>query len=155
VLDLGRYEGLVLGRTKITEMGLCGMAVVSSIMKYGLLGRDFALPIATWFDGSVHRLAIRLHQFFKSRFGAIGKPLSALNPANDYDEYLGHIQQAITELENEPERLPSSQIICLKIINSDSTASRKREHQVDADEESYISTRPSAEGTARIASLNE
>jgi len=82
-----------------------------------------------------------LHQFFKSRFGAIGKPLSALNPANDYDEYLGHIQQAIAELENEPERPPSSADHMLsKSINSDSTASRKREHQVDADEESYILT---------------
>ena len=132
------YEGPGIGRAEIPELVSLWDDRGSSVMKYGFLGRKFALPTASWFDGSIHRLAVHLHGFFQSRFKAIGKPLSALNPANDYDEYLGHIQQAITELEKEAEhteRPPSSpDHIPSKPFGSDNNASRKRAREVDTDE---------------------
>ena len=78
----------------------------SSLIKYSQLNRDLKLPIAPWFGNSLHRLAVHLHGFFEFRFHLIGKPLSALHPTKHYDEFLAHIQQSITDLEEETEPTP-------------------------------------------------
>ena len=108
----------------------------ASTIKYGQFVGEFQLPIASWFGSSLHRLAVHLHQFFEFRFDLIGKPLSALHPTKDYDEFLAHIRQSITDLEEEteptPELPPSKPFETIRQLSY--TGSGKRERETGSNE---------------------
>jgi hypothetical protein len=72
-------------------------------LKHGQFAPLFELPVDPWFGTSLRHLALQLHLFFVRRSDLIGKPLSSLDPAKDYDEFLGHIRECIAELEKEGE----------------------------------------------------
>ncbi|KAF8461314.1 hypothetical protein JB92DRAFT_3072201 [Gautieria morchelliformis] len=54
--------------------------------------RDFLLPLDSWFNGCFRELAVNLWNFFRLRSLGLTNFVSA---RNDYDEYLGYIDQCI------------------------------------------------------------
>jgi hypothetical protein len=125
----------------------------SSNIKQGLLNHDFNFSVAPWFGGSLRRLIGRLHRFFRFRFELLQKPLSSLDPAKDYDEFLSHIRQGIAEMDEEPEPVehvsPSPKKETLKLSEhtlNPPTASQDRGQGRDAGEqsESKLTQDPSA-----------
>ena len=67
----------------------------SHAMKGGHMGFDFDLPISPWFGKSLSTLAVDLHAFFKLR------RRRALDPVDDYGDFLSTIRQCISGLEIE------------------------------------------------------
>lgn len=67
----------------------------------------FDLEIADWFGAPFRDLASRLHHHFGSRIRnpkiakVTGEILPPVDPMKDSDEFLAHIRQAITEVEQE------------------------------------------------------
>jgi len=73
----------------------------SYLYKIGLLASEFKLPVSPWFGQSLRALLVRLHGFFNKREALLGRPPSDPDPVRDYDEFLSHIEQSITDLEQE------------------------------------------------------
>ena len=77
----------------------------------------------------------------------VGMPLSALHPAQDYDEFLAHIRQTITDLEEETEPMPESPPSIpfestRKLVNT-SSGKRGRDDSNESNESRGPSRRPS------------
>jgi hypothetical protein len=98
---LGAYERPGTGKAELPRLLSLWDHPGASDFKEGLFNQDFQLPVAPWFGESLHQLAIRLHRFFDFRYKSVGKPLSSLNSAKDYDEFLSHILQGLADLEKE------------------------------------------------------
>jgi Fungal protein kinase len=74
----------------------------SSTLKRGHFGlRRCSVSVDPWFGPCFQALTTGLFDFFRIRRLDLGKPLSALNPAKDYAEYIGCIQQCILDMEVE------------------------------------------------------
>ena len=62
---------------------------------------EYILPVDPWFGPCFKVLASRLFYFFRTRRFDPAKPVSALDPGKDYDEYLGYVKQCIVDMEAE------------------------------------------------------
>jgi hypothetical protein len=66
-----------------------------------ILGGYFRLPVDPWFGPCLKALARRLYTFFHIRCPMYGDLVPPVDSKKDYDEYLGHIQQCILDMEAE------------------------------------------------------
>src|SRR6266481_7417589 len=67
----------------------------SGVMKGGHIGTNFDLPISPWFGKSLPKLAVDLRAFFRLRRDR------ALDPVEDYADFLSMIRQCISASEIE------------------------------------------------------
>jgi Fungal protein kinase len=71
-------------------------------MKIGQIASySFDLPLEPWFGPCFQKLASSLHKFFHVRRPSMGDLAPPVDPAKDYDEYLGYIRQCILDMDAE------------------------------------------------------
>ena len=99
----------------------------SDAMKGGQMLSDFRLPISPWFGKSLPKLAVDLHTFFKLR------RKRALNPVEDYGDFLSTIRQCISALEIEDlETIEDSRSTCLGANDTNPVDSRPQKRKSDS-----------------------
>jgi hypothetical protein len=80
----------------------------ASDVKHGwIVSPTLRLPVSPWFGNSIGTLCVRLHSFFKRRSldarqaSKDGRDPPPHIPSIDYDEFLQHIRQAISDMDSD------------------------------------------------------
>ena len=123
----------------------------SHAMKGGHMGMKFVLPISPWFGKSLSKLAVDLHTFFKLR------RKRALDPVEDYGDFLSTIRQCISGLEVEDlETTEDPQSTSIKASNAnlvDSRPPKRKSESITEESGGESSTVPPRRRPARRRTL--
>lgn len=124
------------------------------IFKDGLMVEDPCYAVSPWFGSSLRKLLKNLFGFFRARKPYYDDVVITLDPTKDYDEFLGHIKQAILDLEGEPpfheeRRLQNEE----NLVESPKSAS-ERDRGSDSDGYESIEAKPRPRRRKRMPQIN-